>query len=56
MNKETGSGLIPPSSIWFCNWLGAATWWMVVGGVSEARTNGVDRSRQGEPSLPMDVG
>ncbi|GFW83901.1 hypothetical protein TNCV_856841 [Trichonephila clavipes] len=33
--------LIPPSSIWCCHWPGVATWRMVVGGVSDARTNGV---------------
>ncbi|GFX65939.1 hypothetical protein TNCV_13601 [Trichonephila clavipes] len=39
--KEMGSDRIPPSYIWLCDWLGDANWWLVVGGVSEARTIGV---------------
>ncbi|GFX65389.1 hypothetical protein TNCV_4475091 [Trichonephila clavipes] len=38
--KDMESRLIPPSSIWYCHWPGVATWRMVVGGVSDARTNG----------------
>ncbi|GFV33310.1 integrase catalytic domain-containing protein [Trichonephila clavipes] len=54
---EQGTGikfLIPPSSVWYCHWLGVATWWMVVGGVSDAGTNGIEEGRLGEPSLPME--
>ncbi|GFT06606.1 hypothetical protein TNCV_2855381 [Trichonephila clavipes] len=46
--------LIPPSSVWCCHWPGVATWRMVVGGDSDAGTNGVEEGRLGEPSLPME--
>ncbi|GFU65007.1 hypothetical protein TNCV_2852091 [Trichonephila clavipes] len=54
--KDMESRLIPPSSIWYYHWPGVATWRMVVGGVSDARTNRVGEGRLGEPmgweSLP----
>ncbi|GFS98681.1 hypothetical protein TNCV_1079111 [Trichonephila clavipes] len=45
--------LIPPSSILYCGWLGVATWYLMVGGVSEVGTNGVEDGWPGEPGQPM---
>ncbi|GFU51338.1 hypothetical protein TNCV_2941221 [Trichonephila clavipes] len=51
LHKELESS--SDSSVRCYHWPGVATWWMVVGGVSDAGTNGVEEGRLGEPSLPM---